>query len=168
MKKKFSSLFIFSLIVFSISSAQSLTPVVISSAGSFASAGGFSLSSTTGEVATTTLTAANNFLTQGFQQPQIHNTFVVSLNQIPFTVDVYPNPANENSIVTVTGDNIPSLDVSLYDLLGRKIQTAVRINNSNAQQFFSFNLNSIPPSLYFVRITDLDGNEFATVKLNKS
>ena len=51
--------------------AQSLSPQVIASAGTYAAAGGVSLSWTLGEAFTTTLQGGGTILTQGFQQPFI-------------------------------------------------------------------------------------------------
>jgi len=49
--------------------AQSISPQVIASTGTFAAAGGYSLSYTLGEPATATLTTSSSIITQGFQQP---------------------------------------------------------------------------------------------------
>ncbi|UCG28339.1 MAG: hypothetical protein JSV24_02975, partial [Bacteroidales bacterium] len=49
--------------------AQQLSPTVVSSGGSYSSAGGYSISATIGEIAVTTLQSGNYTLTQGFQQP---------------------------------------------------------------------------------------------------
>lgn len=160
-------LLVFSLLISATAICQSLSPFVISSTGNFSTAGGNSLSSTTGEVAVTTLASANNFLTQGFQQPERNNTFVVTLNNSPIHIDVYPNPTTDLTFITIQGTNLQKMDVSLYDLLGRKVMTASQKSSGTSEQTFTFDLTSLPATLYFVRVTNIDGKDYATVKLNK-
>jgi hypothetical protein len=52
-----------------VSEAQTLSPSVIASGGSFRTAGGYSISYTMGEAVVATADNGSHFLTQGFQQP---------------------------------------------------------------------------------------------------
>lgn len=71
MKKNFLSILVFAIGIFSFAFAQTLSPKVMPSSGGYFSAGGKSLSWTMGETFTSTLTAGNVQLTQGFQQPYV-------------------------------------------------------------------------------------------------
>lgn len=75
--------------------AQSVSPKVLASGGRYASAGGYSVSYTVGEMAAvSTLTASGRTLTQGFQQP---NDILIGILDAEKTAEgtfaVYPNPA---------------------------------------------------------------------------
>jgi len=81
---------------------QSLSPRVTATAGGRATGGGVSLSYTTGETFNTKLSANNQQLTQGQQQPEINlrvgitQAFACAGNNIsvPFTADGYVDAAN--------------------------------------------------------------------------
>lgn len=92
--------------------AQTLSPMVISSAGAYFNAGGNSLSSTFGEAITATLTNGNNVLTQGFQQPYKMTLNVKAylqgyyqntgyMQNVLFNEGVYASPGNETDTVTI-------------------------------------------------------------------
>ena len=55
--------------IYYVAQAQSLSPSVISTAGSYYEAGSFSLSTTIGEPLTETLVNNNNLLTKAFSNP---------------------------------------------------------------------------------------------------
>lgn len=74
MKKNSIIIFLFSFLIISNAFAQTLSPRVMPSTGGYFSAGGKSLSWTMGETFTSTLTASNVILTQGFQQPYVELT----------------------------------------------------------------------------------------------
>lgn len=78
--------------------AQSFTPDVIGSAGTFATSASGSMSWTIGEVMTETYSSAGNFFTQGFHQPD--TSFVISVieNSQP-NISVYPNPIIDNVVI---------------------------------------------------------------------
>ncbi len=60
----------------------SITPVLIGSTGNFSSAGGYMLSSSTGEPMVPTTSSGNYIITQGFQQPSPNNALALNANLV--------------------------------------------------------------------------------------
>ncbi|MBK5285358.1 MAG: T9SS type A sorting domain-containing protein [Bacteroidia bacterium] len=104
------------------SAAQSLTPTVLASSGGFSSNGAGMLSYTIGELAAvTTLSSANNFLTQGFQQPSDFGVYVPAVSEPNFSMNVYPNPSEGLFYISIKASKNYSLNVAVYDMLGKKV-----------------------------------------------
>ena len=103
-------------------SAQMTTPTVVASSGGFFSNAAGMLSFTVGELAAvTTLTSANNFLTQGFQQPSDFNIYVPSIDGANFSMNVFPNPGAGLFYISVKTPKDYSLTYSVYDMLGKLV-----------------------------------------------
>src|SRR5262245_13950856 len=101
--------------------AQSLSPQVVASSGTTFSSASSSLEFTIGEVATSTITAGSNTLTQGFHQPEIHYASLQNYgNEYIFTL--YPNPTTQ--FVTVASTKRDDMQVHLYDANGKAILTS--------------------------------------------
>lgn len=100
--------------------AQSLTPEVISPAGTSFTNGSNVLDWTLGEPVTATLTNSD-ILTQGFQQ---ENLIVTSLDGIdlPAAVTIFPNPA-VNTITVQFEKAIEKCTLELYSLEGKLVWT---------------------------------------------
>ena len=75
----------------SITNAQTIARDVISTAGSTLSAGGYSINYNIGEPMVSTLTAGNNMITQGFEQPDdaLLNSITASFNLTAFLEGFY-------------------------------------------------------------------------------
>jgi hypothetical protein len=59
-----------------------------------------------------------------------------------FNFVLYPNPANENLTVSITGNEVPEF-YQIIDITGKIIRTE-KINSTN----FSINTNALPPAVY--------------------
>jgi len=108
--------------IYFVAQAQSLSPSVIATAGSYFEAGSFSLSTTIGEPLTETLVNNNNILTQGFQQPDytvISNITEAFLPQLNITV--YPNPADKHLNILVKATTVSKALLTLTDIQGRTL-----------------------------------------------
>jgi len=116
-------LYIFIFLFYSVfAGAQSTTPTVIASSGGFFSNTAGMLSYTVGELAAvTTLSSANNYLTQGFQQPSDFGVFVPPVKDENFSVSVYPNPSTAYFNLSINASSNMMLQYSIYDMLGKKI-----------------------------------------------
>jgi len=127
MKKTYASLLFVSLVCNNLS-AQSLSPTVVASSGGFFSSASGMLSETIGELAAvTTLTSAGNFLTQGFQQPSDFSTGIAIVESEDISLSVFPNPSEGLFNVVVHTAKDETLQLTLYDMLGKKIFQSVNI-----------------------------------------
>ncbi|MEY3441864.1 MAG: hypothetical protein RLZZ519_145, partial [Bacteroidota bacterium] len=73
---------------------------------------------TIGEVATSTLTAGSDALTQGFNQPEIEIVAVEEFIDV-YTIQLYPNPTEQ--FITVETNSEEELQVEVFDALGKKV-----------------------------------------------
>lgn len=107
--------------VFFKTQSQSLSNKVVATGGSYSTAAWGSLSATTGEVATATLTSANVKLLQGFQQPTSGlSGITANLNAAPIT-SLYPNPANSEVFLEFTFPSIAFITYKMYDMNGKEL-----------------------------------------------
>ena len=147
-------LYTFILLLYAISAgAQSTTPAVVASSGGFFSNSAGMLSFTVGELAAvTTLSSPNNYLTQGFQQPSDFGVFVPPVKDESFSVTVYPNPGTGLFNLSVTASNSMMLQLSLYDMLGKKI-LASRKNLSYGKNLIPVDLRQHVTGMYLLECT---------------
>jgi len=145
-------------------SAQSTSPQVIASSGSFSSNGNISLSTTVGETATTTLSISTTTLTQGFQQPEydVINSVVETVSK-SLQIKVYPNPAESNITIDIVSDENSNAKLTVVDMLGKVLlQQPLSFNTANA-----VNLNHLPSGQYAFKITDTKGTLLSTHQIQK-
>jgi hypothetical protein len=166
--KKITSLLIALVSCVTYSFAQSITPQVIASNGIFSSAGGYTLSYTTGQPASSTLTTTSNILTQGFQQPNDIYTGVQTFATPTLTAQLYPNPAVDQINLVITSSNASgTYTVQLVDLLGRVLQQPVTTEVANGQTRFVFNVQELPSSMYFITVRTSGSDVIHSFKFNK-
>ena len=158
------------LLVATAVNAQSLTPTVVASGGTYASNGTNSLSYTVGEVAVTTLGASSHYLTQGFQQPDDKSVGITSLEFNNLQVKLYPNPASETLNLWIKCDNdvCGRLRVSIHDLLGRELAVPGEVLNNGNEKLFAFDVKNLAASMYFVRLQDDNRSFSQVIKFNKT
>ncbi len=130
--------------------AQSVSPDVIASGGDYFSNSGGSVSWTLGEPMGETYQSANNFLTQGFQQPWDFGT-VTNSNQ-PVNADVYPNPTT--GMITV--QHAEGYTFRLFDYQGRLVLSALL---TAAKQ--QLTVSSYPSGIYCYSILSASGKSFS-------
>ena len=116
------SLLFLSLLFATLLSAQSLSPTVIASGGTYSSAGGNSLSYTVGEMSAVSTLTNGSILTQGFQQP---NDILLGLLDIEKEADgafsIYPNPAKETVWFGYEFSQSGKAEITLYNIAGQKL-----------------------------------------------
>ncbi|WP_299675717.1 T9SS type A sorting domain-containing protein [uncultured Dokdonia sp.] len=91
------------------------------------------------------------------------NTNILSLEDNTFTTEItaFPNPVQD--ILTINlGENKATVSMTIYDLLGRVVQTK-SIEN---QDTFTVNINTLPRGIYIGQIASEIGNT-ATIRLVK-
>lgn len=130
--------------------AQSLSPTVVASSGGFFSNASGMLSETVGELAAvTTLSSANNFLTQGFQQPSDFSTGVTTTVSPDFSFAVFPNPSEGLFNVVVHSGKDMSLQLTVYDMLGKKIFQSANIISAG-KNILQLNLSQRIAGIYLL------------------
>jgi Secretion system C-terminal sorting domain len=134
---------------------QSMTPQVTNLAGTEATLGDFVITSSIGEPAILTLSAAGGFLTQGFLQPEI-----LPCEKVEFRY--HPNPAREKIVIEAYGceTNIESLQI--IDLWGRLLYTG---NTNAAHELY---VGDLSQGVYVVRVFLTNGttNTINLVKIS--
>ncbi len=129
--------------------AQSVSPSVLASTGSYFSNATFSLSSTFGEMTMVeTFSGGNNFLTQGFQQPFQMSTGIT--NPIPDngTFSIYPNPSDGNFLLTFHYATGGTSSFRMLNMLGQVVNNTT-VKFDKGVNFQNFNLHSLANGIYF-------------------
>jgi hypothetical protein len=148
--------------------SQSISPQVIASNGIFASAGGYTLSYTTGQPASSTLITSSSIITQGFQQPNDIYTGVQTFVTPTLSVQLYPNPAVDQVNLVINNSSANgAYTVQLVDLLGRVLQQPPTTQIANGQTRFVFNVQQLPSSMYFITIKTSGSDVIHSFKFNK-
>lgn len=145
----------------SVVSAQTLTPDVIASTGSyFANASG-SLSFTLGEPVIPTYGDGSNILTQGFQQTTYSFTAIDEITQSNAAISVYPNPFA--STFTIQNAGGKKLNAEIIDASGKLI-----LEKTLTSEKTQINLGNLSDALYFLRVYDETGTTLQTFKIEKA
>lgn len=162
------TLFLISILFVKISQAQSISNQVIGTTGNFSFASGVSLSATAGETFIETFSSGNNILTQGFQQPNDNGVGIIELKENNFSVKIFPNPTSDFLTIQYHSDNREEFSVSLYDLLGRKLNL-IKNQIQNGNEFsISFQLKQLPSACYFLTIENVNGETKKTFPIIKT
>jgi hypothetical protein len=149
------STFILFLFAFSLN-AQVLTPSVLASGGNYQENSGYSLSSTVGEIAVTTLSNTTYMLTQGFQQPldwvftSIKKDYHLDLDMI-----LYPNPAKDQINILISGTEMdPDISVLIYNAFGQLFTVPQNRMYERGALKIVLDINNLAAGNYFIRIPD--------------
>lgn len=81
-----------------------------------------------------------------------------------FTVDIYPNPTNASSTISLFIPSKDRMSIKVFDVLGKQIQEIVNNLNVNEGEYeFALDATSLSPGIYFVLVST--GQQSQTVKL---
>ncbi len=82
-------------------------------------------------------------------------------------VKIYPNPAFQNVTVNIDFKNSSDLELTIYDLVGKKVY---EYQNKNqyfyGEQKFELNLNNLPKGMYIIEVINADGKFNNKLQLN--
>jgi len=145
-------LFLFLLIPGGSIYAQMLTPKVVDSGGNFTSNGGYSISYTVGESVVQTFYSSGFYLTQGFQQPSLFIGNKREENNSGTSVEVYPNPVEDQLILEIVAGEINEFFVEVYTLTGLKLQTHLLRNLLSATNIKRLDFSGYAKGPYIVHI----------------
>ena len=146
--------------------SQSFDRSVLASDGATSSIGSVTLDWTLGELATTMLITENGMLTQGFHQPELSVSTLLSYENLEafYQVQVMPNPVSSLLYVNVTSDREEALSVYLLDLNG-KVLKKEKIDFPFAP--LQFDMTRYPSGLYVIRVLTEDQQPIGLFKVNK-
>ncbi len=146
----------------------SLTRTVISTAGHFNSAGGYTLSGTIGELAIATLDPGGSYiLTQGFQQPD-----EVGVNPgfddlgMDWSVSAYPNPVSDFLNIRFNIENPVDFIIEIIDLTGKKLWIR-NYPGIMPRDVISIDLSRYVRGVYMLRISTPDQKVNKIYKIQK-
>lgn len=124
--------------------SQSIDMEVVSSTGTYMEQPNGSLSSTMGEVTTTTLQQSNAHLTQGFQQPMFLLTSINQPEEKILNIEVFPNPTVD--VINLKSDE-SNLIYRVIDLKGQIIEEGTLINGQT-----KINLLPFAKNIYIIEV----------------
>lgn len=152
------------LLFFQNTNAQSITPDVIGSAGTYATSASGSMSWTIGEVITETSSSGNNFFTQGFHQPD--TSFVISVsNQSAGIVSIYPNPVVTNLVIDLSGAR-GIYSIEIFDMLGNILRKENMSTENQKQVNIPF--REFANGMYLLNIINTESYSRTSYKINKA
>jgi hypothetical protein len=145
-----------------------LSPQVIASQGSTFKNGQFEISYTIGELAAvSTLTATEQILTQGFQQPDKYTiAFVEDVNSA-WNVDLFPNPVNDIINLKFQTEVYAEFDAKIFDAAGRIISAFANLKCLPGSVQFPISTQGFSAGAYLIRINSKSGNIQKTLRFNK-
>lgn len=146
--------------------SQSFDRSVLASDGAVSSVGSVTLDWTLGELATTTLVTENGMLTQGFHQPQLSVSTLLSYENLEtfYQVQVMPNPVSSILYVNVISDREEPLIVNLLDLNGKVLKKEKIDFPFDPLQF---DMTRYPSGLYVIRVITENHQPVGLFKVNK-
>ena len=161
--KKFNLILVLSLGVFVVN-AQTVTPVVLSNNGGYATAAGGDIQWTIGEPVSETYTTTSKMTTMGFHQPELGMATLIKEYGEAAELLVYPNPVKETLIVSFKDLENGKYKMDLVDNLGKIIfQTETEIKDDS--KLVNLNMSPYAAGSYFLRINNSNLNK--TVKITK-
>ena len=154
------------LILFRNGDAQSLSPAVISSSGTFFQNSNAMLSSTTGEMSMVeTFFAGSSILTQGFQQPFDFSVGIPhqSTNHI---LEIFPNPSSGNFTVLLPDHTGDEVTVQVFDAIGKLVFRKIFQMNVSGNRV-QLSLSNLIDGMYVFEIKMKTGHHFRKVNIIK-
>lgn len=120
------------------------------------------VSFTVGEPAITTLSSANNQVSQGYQQSNLTTTAIEDVSAPPYQVSVYPNPTGNQLTVMVQGLD-QQLVFQLYDIQGKLLYETTTTSEKSELDFTPY-----APGQYLLQLSDRKGNSINRQQIIKT
>ena len=137
----------------------------VSPSGGNATGAGGVVSYTIGQIAYTTNSSVAGKVTQGVQQP--YEIFVVNTVEeakgVNLTCAIYPNPSTDFLTLKIEGNLQTQFNASLFDINGKLLLKKDLYNSET-----SINMISFVPSIYFLKVTNVNNKEVKTFKIIKN
>jgi len=148
---------------------DTLSRILVSSMGGFSEAGGISLQYSVGEPMITTAVGngGNMIVTQGFHQ---ENLYPVSIDEGIFAMldlQYWPNPASRKLTVRVSADKLVTMNVGIYDLLGRPTGIPTQDMRVQAAVEAVFDLDPLAEGNDYLILKTEEGRILHSIKIQK-
>ena len=95
------------------------------------------------------------------------NSGINNLSDINTTIQVFPNPANENVNVTFTLAEEKKIQIAILNLLGQTVYSTNKTSYSTGEHSVSLDIKSLPNGMYFVAVSDDTNTTQKTVVITK-
>jgi hypothetical protein len=145
------------------SKSQTVTPVLVSSQGGFASLSGGSVSWSIGEPVSASYTHVSAITTMGFHQPELTVASVIDENEAGQSIGVFPNPVNDILSLNFSGIQKGAYRLEVIDGLGKIV--LVEDAQVSDQAVYKLSLGGLSAGNYLLKITN--GEKAKSVKINK-
>jgi hypothetical protein len=109
---------------------------------------------------TATFSSTNNFLTQGFQQPNYLATLVEDFDKSA-DIKVYPNPADYYINIDMGSTTLDKYRFELFDVTGK-----LMMSGNITDKITKLDLGSYATDVYFIRLS-LDNKLIKSFKVQK-
>jgi hypothetical protein len=133
------------------------------SAGGDASGVGGSVAYSIGQVVYTTNTGSSSSVAQGVQHAYEIFSVGIDENELTISLNVYPNPTEDNLILEIIDFSNKKLMYQLTDIQGKLLVDGQIIE---VQTFLD--LSGLAPATYFVDVLSLDKNRIQSYKIIKN
>jgi uncharacterized lipoprotein YddW (UPF0748 family) len=84
-----------------------------------------------------------------------------------FDLKSYPNPFNNQAKVVFNLKNLDSYKINLYNIIGQKVYSAIRIPEQTGRQEISFETKNLSSGVYILNISQVDKQESIKLVLSK-
>ena len=142
--------------------AQETERSILSSAGNISQSSSLEISWTLGETAVPTFSSGNITSCLGMQQGSALDPVSSVLKNELSGISIFPNPTT--SLTRVNSESSRNLEYDLFDLFGRRIFSTY---TSVSQSSLLIDMQDFPTGNYFLRITDVETQEFTSLKIQK-
>lgn len=143
--------------------AQRIEPSVVAVSGGHAQTSTVSVSWSVGQTAVDTRSSGAGTLTEGFQQSFL-TVIPIRDRGVPFTLQLYPNPARYSVLVSLDGVK-EDMRLVLYNLLGEPV---LRHDVKSGERLVRLSLTTLPVGLYLLAALSPSGGQTALYKIVKA
>lgn len=144
--------------------SQSISHQVLVPAAGLKADGNIAVSQTIGETMVEITRNSYYILTQGFQQPSIHE---MPDHIIPEIVRAFPNPVTDYITIEMSGRKARNYSIEFLDLTGRVVISARKTFGPNYWYREQYNVSGLMGGLYLIRFKSDDGLYYRILKMQK-
>ena len=135
---------------------QSPLQQVVATSGGSGQSGDIAVEWTLGETVIATLSNETTILSQGFHQPGLLITAIKMPEEIPYTLEAYPNPTCDRLLIKLENEETADFQYGLYDMNGRLLE-----EKELQGDVTTVDMNHYPLGIYLLRVS-LSGKEVKT------